>query len=639
MCGICGIFDTINTTVDNETIIRMRDVMFRRGPDDAGLYVSNHIGLGHRRLKIIDLSANARQPMSNEDESIWMVFNGEIYNYKELRDELISFGHTFKSSSDSEVIIHGYEQWGIEALNRLEGMFAFGIWNSLRETLILARDRIGVKPLFYSAVDGRVYFSSDIKSIKEALNQSLTINYKGIDSYLRFKWIPQELTIYSEVKKVLPAHYIVFDKSSERKHQYWSLDFSRKVNYRNEEDYTAEILQQLGLAVKKRLVSDVPLGCFLSGGVDSSLIVAILAKASNRPIKTFTVAFEDEAFDESRYARIVSELCHTDHFELQAEFAIPEILPTIVWAFGQPFADASQIPTYYLSNKVREHVTVALSGDGGDECFGGYDNVKITKAASIYRSIVSRSLRTKVVPLFSKWLMERFGDKNLIHKFYTLTEYGRRSFTDSLTLNSLFNPSDYSNLYTTWFKEQIANHNPYQNYSDLLSSANNIDDIDKILYLDIMNQLPDGFLVKVDVTSMMNSLEVRSPFLDHKMIEYAASIPSKVKVKYGAQKYLLKKVAGKYFPNEIIYRRKKGFGFNLETMLRTNLQSFVKEILTSPSFKSRGYFNFQWVEGVLEEHFRGSRNHTNAIWSLLCLELWHLIFEDKVLSINSTIIP
>jgi len=635
MCGICGIFDTKNRIVDEKIITRMRDIMFSRGPDDAGIYVSNHIGLGHRRLKIIDLSSNARQPMSNKDESIWLVFNGEIYNYRELHDELVSSGHIFKSKSDTEVIIHGYEQWGMDVLTRLDGMFAFALWNSNKEELVLVRDRIGVKPLFYSTVNGKVYFASDIKSIKEVLSHELTINHKAIDSYLRFKWIPQDLTIYDQVKKVLPAHYIVFDKSSVKSNQYWRLDFNRKLHYKNESDYIDHVIELLNLAVKKRMLSDVPLGAFLSGGIDSSLVVAFLSNNSSIPVKTFSVAFDDESFNEAHYASRVSKIFHTEHNELPANMAIPEILPKIVWAFGEPFADASQIPTYYLSKKVREHVTVALSGDGGDECFGGYDDVKIVKAASIYRNILPITLRNKMFPFFSKWLMNRFRNKAVVHKFHTLTEYGRQSFIDSLTLSSTFNLTDYAKLYTPWFKEQIADHNPYHIYSDLLLSENTIDDIDKALYIDIMTQLPDGYLVKVDVASMINSLEVRSPFLDYKMMEYAASIPSNIKVKYGIQKHLLKKVAERYLPREIIYRRKMGFGFNLALMLRTNLKSFVKDILLSSRFKQRGYFNYQWVESMLEEHFNGIRNHTNAIWSLLCLELWNLIFVDKVLRIDS----
>ncbi len=636
MCGICGIFDTKNRVVDEKIITRMRDIMFSRGPDDAGIYVSNHIGLGHRRLKIIDLSSNARQPMSNEDGSILTVFNGEIYNYRELHDELVSSGHIFKSKSDTEVIIHGYEQWGMDVLTRLNGMFAFALWNSNKEELVLVRDRIGVKPLFYSTVNGNVYFSSDIKSIKEALNQGLAINNKAIDSYLRFAWIPQELTIYNEVKKVLPAHYIVFDKSSVKTYQYWRLDFNRKLHYKNESDYIDQTIELLDRAVKKRMLSDVPVGAFLSGGIDSSLVVAFLSKNSSIPVKTFSVAFDGEAFNEAHYASRVSRIFHTDHDELLANMAIPEILPKIVLAFGEPYADASQIPTYYLSKKVREHVTVALSGDGGDECFGGYDDVKIVKAASIYRNILPITLRNKMLPLFCKWLMNRFRNKAVLHKFHTLIEYGRQSFIDSVRLSSTFNLTDYAKLYTPWFKEQIADHNPYGIYSDYLSSANTIDDIDKALYIDIMTQLPDGYLVKVDVASMMNSLEVRSPFLDYKMMEYAASIPSNIKVKYGMQKHLLKKVAARYLPKEVIYRRKMGFSFNLALMLRTNLKSFAKDILLNSRFKQRGYFNYQWMESMVEEHFNGIRNHTNAIWSLLCLELWHLIFQDKIMNIDDS---
>ncbi len=638
MCGICGIYEKNSHDIDVETIVKMRDVMISRGPDDAGLYTAPHIGLGHRRLSIIDISSSGHQPMSNEDNTLWVVFNGEIYNFHELRTALAEKGHIFNSHTDTEVLLHGYEEWGIdELLRKLNGMFAFALWNSEEQELILARDRLGVKPLFYMEKDGKVYFSSDIKSICLAYEKDLAIDFQAMDHFLYSYCIPQEYSIYEDVRKVLPAQYISFNKTGAVAREYWHLSFSSKL-IMSEDECMEQLTDKLLLAVRKRLISDVPLGAFLSGGVDSSLIVALMAKAGGSRVKTFSMGVREESYNELKYARMVAERYSTDHHEFIVEPDALNILPEIIWAYGEPFADASQIPTYYVSKMTREYVTVALTGDGGDESFCGYGNSPAYYYAGKYRKYVPAFIRNQVMPSVAGALVSMVGRRGIMSKIKTLTEYGRGSFKDSLGMGGIFGPDHRDAVYSDDFRQKISGHNPIDILEACLSSADGIDEVDRSLYLGIKTALPNDYLTKVDVATMMNSLEARSPYLDYELMEFAAKIPSSVKVKHGMQKYLLKKMAARFVPHKAIYRKKWGFGIPIGFWFRDDIKHLLNEILLSKRAAGRGYFNMPYVRKLVTDHVAGKTDHAYRLWSLLCLELWHLMFIDKVISKSDKIL-
>ncbi len=613
--------------------MRMRDAMITRGPDAAGLYIDSNIGLGHRRLSIIDISSAGHQPMHNEDKTVWITFNGEIYNFHQLRDILAANGHIFSSLTDTEVLIHGYEEWGIEKLLcKLNGMYAFAIWDSGKKELVLARDRLGVKPLFYLEKDGKVYFSSDIKSIYLAYEKEMELDYRAIDDFLYSYCIPQERSIFSEVKKVLPAHYVAFGKKENYVNEYWRLDFSPKLKM-SESEYLDELENRLFSAVRSRMISDVPLGVFLSGGVDSSLVVGLMAVLSGSPIKTFSMGVREESYNELEYSRMVAEKYSTEHHEFIVEPDSLGILPEIIWAYGEPFADASQIPTYYISKITRDHVKVVLTGDGGDESFCGYTWAAAYYYADRYRKYLPHFLRDGVMPMIAGGLVSAMSRCGATGKIKTLTEYGKGSFKESLGLGGIFGRDFREDMYAPDFKQKLMGHNPVETFEKHLINAAGVDEVDKSLYIGIKTALPNDYLTKVDVATMMNSIEARSPFLDYELMEFAAKIPSTSKMKHGKPKYLLKKLASRYVPSQAVYRKKKGFGIPIGFWFKNKeIKNLLEEILLSGRAKRRGYFNISFVKNMITEHLTGKRDHAYRLWTLLCLELWHLMFVDKVIS-------
>ena len=637
MCGICGIFTYKDEPPDANIVLKMRDVMESRGPDGAGIHIEPHIGLGHRRLSIIDLSDKGLQPMSNEDGNIWIVFNGEIYNFQTIRKELIEKEHTFKSQTDSEVLIHGYEEWGIETLlQRLNGMFAFGLWDSKEKELILARDRLGVKPLFYMEKGGTVYFASDIKAIWLANDRELTVNEQAIDSYLYFYCIPQEYAIFKEVQKVPPGSYIRFGKGKREESRYWRLSFRHKEN-KNEEEIIEETADLLFEATKRRMISDVPLGVFLSGGVDSSTVTALMAQITHHPIKTFTVIFNGyPLFNEAKYAKAVSQKFSTEHYELSIQPDALKILPKLVWAYGEPFGDSSAVPTYYVARAAKDFITVALTGDGGDELFGGYPTPKAVYAASFYKRLLPQFVRS-LAPSCVDSLTSVFGQNNPLQKLKTVTEFGKIDLKHCFEFSGSGVWGLYrEKLYSGAFKEKLKKSNPTQIFDYYLALADGENDVDKTMFVEISTRLPNDYLVKVDVATMANSLEARSPFLDYELAQYAAQIPHKIKLKFFHQKYLLKKLSVHLgVPREVVYRKKMGFGIPVGFWFKGQLAPLVKSILLSEKFRSRGYFNLEYVNTVIEEHLSGVKEHTHRLWSLLWLELWHLIFVDRVMDKDS----
>ncbi|MEA1927446.1 MAG: asparagine synthase (glutamine-hydrolyzing) [Candidatus Auribacterota bacterium] len=638
MCGICGIYRRGEREIDPRRIISMRDIMIPRGPDDAGLYIAPHIGLGFRRLSIIDLSSAGNQPMSNAEGSLHLLFNGEIYNFQILRDQLISKGHRFQSRTDTEILIHGYEEWGLEGmLDRLNGMFAFAIWDRKGKKLILARDRTGEKPLFYLEKDGDVYFSSDIKSIWAGYEGELSIDRRAIDAFLYFNCIPQEYTIYQQVRKLPPAHYIVFSANDSTCHPYWSLSFANQTD-QSEGEILEEIKERLTRAVRIRMTSDVPLGAFLSGGIDSSLVVALMAMHSDQPIKTFSIGFKEQSHDELPFARMVAKKYGTDHHEFIVETDALAIMPDIIWNYGEPFADVSQIPTYYVAKITREFVTVALTGDGGDESFGGYNNISAQYYGMLYRKYLPALLGDRLIPRTLEKMEKLLGKRQLLKRMMTLARYGGRNFINSLDKGYSFSLSQREQLYSDQFKEELAGHNPHNIYREYIDRFDGKNAVDLALYIDIKTQLPNEYLTKVDVATMMNSLETRAPFLDHRLMEYAARIPANKKVKGGEQKYLLKKLAADFIPRKAVYRPKQGFNPPLDHWLRNIFASKIKELLLSKRSVARKYFKYDYIESLIEEHLGGRADHSDRIWALLCLELWHLIFVDGVLQRNDDLL-
>lgn len=629
MCGICGIYNHGNEPVSAERIIQMRDIMIDRGPDDAGIYIGDHIGLGHRRLSIIDLSIAAGQPMCNEDGRIWIAVNGEIYNFKEIRAKLEIAGHIFKSNSDSEVVAHGYEEWGEFIFEKLNGMYALAIWDSNKERLILSRDRAGKKPLYYAEYNGSVVFASDIKSVAACLG-NLEIDEAAIDCFLTHLCVPQQHAIFKGIKKVQPAHYVIFDKNKTLSSRYWRLSFKNKeiMDAGQIIEKTIELTKE---AIKDRMESDVPLGVFLSGGIDSSLIVALMSQLSGQTIKTFSVGFEYEQFNELPYAKKVADKYNTDHHEFIMKVNCFEVLPKLIWNYGEPFADSSAIPSYYISKIASEHIKVALTGDGGDESFAGYDRIQDVYRALLYKKFIPRFVSNNFIsPFFG--ILGNMADN--IYLFNRLKHYENYIKEGARSKYKNMMGSFYlrEGLYSEQFKEKLKLHHPSHVYEGFYDQADGEDDVDKALFVDINTILPDDYQVKMDVASMSNSLEVRSPFLDYRVMEYAAKIPSNFKLKFGQSKYILKKIAEKYLPEKDIYRKKQGFAAPIEVWFRGDLKRYIYSIILSDKAKKRGYFDYGFIKHLLDAHVQNGADNSHRIWSLLWLELWHRMFIDKEIS-------
>ncbi|MBI3876294.1 MAG: asparagine synthase (glutamine-hydrolyzing) [Verrucomicrobia bacterium] len=628
MCAICGIVNFDGRPVEERALVSMRDVMVNRGPDAAGIYLKNHAALGHRRLSIIDLSPLGNQPMTNEDGTIWTVFNGEIYNFPELRRELLDKGHVFRSGSDTEVILHGYEQWGERVFSRMDGMFAIGLWDERNERLFLARDRFGKKPLYYTQRGATVMFSSDIKSFWTLDPQRFTLNPQAVDCYLHHLAVTQEHCIFNEVEKVHPAHYREFNRRGTRETRYWAPGFQTKL-HASEGEVLGLMDTKLREAVRKRLVSDVPLGAFLSGGVDSSLVVAMMSQLTDKPVKTFSIGFEEQDFSELEYSRAVAKRWRTDHKEIVLKPDVLAILPSLVWEYGEPFADSSAIPTYYVSKAAREFVTVALSGDGGDELFGGYDTAKASYWAYHYDRFCPAGLRAR---LEAKLLPPGgvASGSAFLRKLRTVMVHAHPDPAVRHSFSMAFAQHQKDALYTAKFRESLHGHHDWHIFDDAWRVAGHWNVIDQNLFFTLAGRLPNDYLVKVDVASMKASLELRSPLLDTDLATLAGSIDPLLKVRRGKQKYLLKKLAERYLPWEVIYRPKKGFSLPLKHWLRGEMKPLLDRLLPDGKLVGAGWFNRDYVQRLITEHSAGT-DHTHRLWSLLWLELWWRLFIDRSL--------
>jgi asparagine synthase (glutamine-hydrolysing) len=626
MCGIAGI---VSRSSDIELIASMTEALSHRGPDGSGTWTDGLCSLGHRRLAIIDLSVNGRQPLCNENETVWIVFNGEIYNFQELRGELESFGHKFNSQTDTEVIVHAYEQWGNDCIKKLRGMFAFAIWDQQKRRLFLARDRVGKKPLYYAHTDRYFVFASELQGLLQNPEVPREVDLEGVDSYLSWGYVPAPLTGFKNVLKLPPAHFLVLDvgpdNTKTQVERYWDLQYSPKISM-TEVEAGEQLREKLTEAVRYRLISDVPLGAFLSGGIDSSIVVGLMAEVSGTRVKTFSIGFDDSDYNELRFARVIAERWGTDHTELIVRPDELAVLPKLVRHYGEPYADSSAIPTFYVSKITRSGVTVALNGDGGDESFAGYDRYAATRIADIIRSFGPFGSAAAVL---ARFLPDSIDPKNRVRraKRFFLAAHEERPVRYGNWV-SYFTPAAKRELYAQCFAEAVAPKNRQRWMEDLWKEVGDLESVDAAMAVDIRSYLPYDLLTKVDIASMANSLEARSPFLDHVVMEFAARLPVHFKLRGRQSKYLLKKTFADLLPTGNIRRRKMGFGVPIARWLRSSSRELLQDTLLSHRARERGYFKSERIDCLVQEHVTEKANHSFQLWSLLMLELWQREFVD-----------
>jgi asparagine synthase (glutamine-hydrolysing) len=633
VCGICGIlYRDPSRSVSRQLLERMNAVQDHRGPDDSGVWFEGNVGFGHVRLSIIDLSPLGHQPMSNEDGTVWITFNGEIYNFPEIREYLVKRGHVFRSKTDTEVIVHLWEEEGERCVERLAGMFAFALWDSRRNALFLARDRMGKKPLFYASLPGRFLFGSEIKTILQDPEFKREPDVEAIHHYLAYQSVPSPYCAFKGVRKLPPAHSLLVENGRETLRQYWKLSYRDKLRCDGNGSMEAlqkDIIDQLREATRVRLMSDVPLGAFLSGGIDSSIIVALMAGLMDRPVKTFSIGFNEEEYNELPYARMVAERYGTEHHEFLVTPDATAIFPELVWHYNEPFADSSAIPTYYVSKLARQYVTVVLTGDGGDENFAGYPR---------YSNQGEHALKPNFPSALTRWL-RRAGE------WRSFTDPKSGWFGNLRRLKDLdqqkllyyyriahFHEGYQTKLYTPEFRNRLGGIMSVDLMLEKYRRSDGPDFLDATLDLDLGLYLPDTLMTKTDVASMAHSLEVRAPLLDHRFLEFAATIPSDLKLKDGAiGKYVFKKAVEPYLPSEVIYRKKMGFGVPIDHWFRHELRDLARDTLLSDRAVGRGYFRREFIEDMLDRHQHAGESWQYLIWNLLMLEFWHLMFIDESL--------
>jgi len=625
MCGIVGIVRNDGNDVDKALLSRMCTAIRHRGPDDDGFYFNAPVGLGMRRLSIIDI-AGGQQPIHNQDRTAWIVFNGEIYNYLELREKLEKLGHTFYTNSDTEVVVHAYDQYGSECPKHLRGMFAFAIWDERTQELFLARDRVGKKPLLYAQVNGQLIFGSEFIALLQHPDVSREIDPHALDQYLSFMCVPAPLTAYKAIRKLEPGHTLRWRKGEIKTERYWLPDFSHKLKITEEEagQRTVAILRD---AVRVRLMSEVPLGAFLSGGIDSSAVVALMSEESSERVKTFSIGFDEQDFSELHHARRVAEHIGAEHHEFIVKPDALEVLPLLVEHYGEPYADSSAVPTYYVARETRKHVTVALNGDGGDESFAGYERYIAMTFTERYRKVPS-FLRETVVKQAVNLIPTSQARSRVASAKRMLDAVSLPRVNRYMHWVTVFNEAAKKPLYSSSFREQTRDANAFGVLNTWFSKANGASVMDTALLTDLMTYLPNDLLVKVDIASMAVSLEARSPFLDHHVIEFAASLPPEMKARRLTTKYLLKRVLRQLLPKENLDRRKMGFGVPIGHWFRGRMQPFLREVLLSERSFRRGLFQRDRIQRLVDQHVSGEYDYSHQLWTLLMLELWFQRFID-----------
>jgi asparagine synthase (glutamine-hydrolysing) len=606
MCGICGIVET-NSAVSREQVLKMRDTLTHRGPDDAGIFLSDDstVGLGHRRLSIIDLSPAGHQPMPNEDSTIWVTFNGEIYNFLELRKLLEACGHTFHSRSDTEVILHLYEEKGLDFASHLDGQFAIGIWDDNLKVLVLARDRLGKKPIYYHWNGKRLLFASEAKAILEVPGVSRELDPTALDDYLTFQYVPFPATIFKEIRKLPPACRLVLSDGKLSVEPYWILTPETAAIERTEREYEELFFQLMTEAVRRRLISDVPLGVFLSGGVDSSAIVAIMSATLGLNVKTFSVGFHEQEYDELPYADLVARKFGTEHHRIVLEpSSAAELIPFIARQFDEPLADQAAVPTYLMSRAAKQHVTVCLSGEGGDELFGGYPR---------YGLAVERRNLIEAMAL---------GDANL--RRHLESALAPTSARYAQTLCS-FNTAEKDKLLKPSLMAAIRSQrdHPYPHMDKFFAAYPDLDPLTTLQYVDIQTYLTDNLLVKVDRASMLASLEVRAPFLDCRLLEASLALPHHLKVQGGIQKYLVKRIMERHLPPQILWRPKMGFSIPLLKWFKKDFKTYARDLL----LERDELFNRSYVSALVSDEWLDRPDSALKIWTLLIFKEWRRTYS------------
>lgn len=627
MCAICGKLDIKGgRRIEKELIDRMGSIMQHRGPDDSGAYLSKRVGLGHRRLSIIDLQTG-KQPLSNERGTVWVVFNGEIYNYRELRDDLIKKGHLFKTQTDTEVIVHLYEEYDVEFVAKLQGMFAIALWDEQGQTLVLARDRVGIKPLYYCVADGYLIFASEMKAILIDTSVSCSISLAAINSLLQYHYIPGEATLFKGIKKLLPGHYLLCRNGAIQDVEYWDLSFPVVKTKNDEKTVKEELIELLRKTVRDHMISDVPVGFLLSGGVDSTALLSFAVEQTDKPISTFTIGFDSEKFaDERKYARIAAHRFGTKHYDMTIDAQdFVKFLPQYVWHMEEPVCEPPAIALYYVTKLASSHVKVLLSGEGGDEAFAGYTN---------YRNLVwLERIKKALGPLSSAVGSVLFRASGPLHAG-RIKKYARLMSVDfeDYYYSRTSSPFSFLNrhaheLYTDTFRCALEKEKKEEYMESLLKRIRTLGLLDKMLYIDTKTWLPDDLLVKADKMTMANSVELRVPFLDHRVLEYAAALPAHFKLHGTTTKYILKEAFAGRVPEEIIRRKKTGFPLPYEKWMSNELKEYITDILLDDRTIKRGYFQRGAVSRMLDANRKHSA-YSKEIFLLVALELWHRCFID-----------
>lgn len=628
MSAICGIINR-DRGVDEGVLRKMTDIMDYRGPDNNGFFIKENIGLGHRCLSVNNNTIE-RQPFSNEGNNLFLVCDGTIYNSPELRKMLEEKGHRFKSNSDNETILHLYEEKGVECLNVLRGAFAFAIWDNREKQLFLARDRIGQKPLLYSESPDGLIFASEIKALLLYPAIKKEIDLSSLDMFLTYQAVPSPNTIFKGIKKLPSSCYLIWQAGKTKDTvKYWNINFSNKIKLETEDEYAELLWSKLVEATKLQMTLDIPQGVFLSGGIDSSSITGIMSLLSHQPIKTFSIGFNEKNFDELKYAKLVSDRFSTEHHQFIVKPDMMDILPRLIWHYNEPFADASMIPLYYLAREAKTFVTVAFNGDGADENLAGYTRY--------WQMLLMKDIESNlsiIPPVIKKWLMAPFIEGYKEHpnsmffkickwmddtqRYGDVYAYGKRLIS--------FTPEYKEKVYSDFFKSETRDTNAFAPVKLLWEESRALNLLEKMLYTDIHLYLADILTVKMDIASMSNALETRSPFLDHQFVETVASFPSELKFKKKIPKYILKKRLKGVLSDEIIYRKKLGFGLPIGEWFRKELKDYLCSYLLSDGFSKGGFFNPESVKTMVYQHISGKQRHTTQLWNLLVFECWYRIF-------------
>jgi asparagine synthase (glutamine-hydrolysing) len=626
VCGIVGQVRSDGRHPSPEVLASMCEALEHRGPDSRGVHTGDQAGLGIQRLRIIDL-ATGDQPIYNEDRSVVVVLNGEIYNFQELRERLERSGHEFSTRSDTEVIVHLYEEEGTDCVKSLHGMFGFALWDERRRSLLVARDRIGKKPLYYSHRDGALSFASELNALMRDPEIPRDVDHRALDGFIAHRYVPAPLSAFRAVKKLPPAHTLVWHDGQVEIERYWRLDYGRKRAPAPVEEIAEELRDQIRRATRRRMIADVPLGAFLSGGTDSSAVVAAMAEASDRPVKTFSIGFESERYNELPRARIVAERFSTDHEEQVVKPDAVTMIPRIVHAYGEPFADSSAIPSFYLAEMTRRHVTVALNGDGGDESFAGYHryvaNSMLARLDRVPRPARRAAARVAAALPAGGTIdspirrVERLGRAAALDPCSRLAAY-----------TTEFDGLDRPRLYTDDYRALVEPSVVPDVVADAWRDSTADDLVDRMLDVDARTYLPGDLLTKMDIASMAYSLEARSPLLDHEFMQYAASLPSELKLRGRERKVGLRAAFRGWVPDEILDGRKQGFEVPVAEWFRGDLRDYARDVLLDPGAIGRGHFRESYVREILDRHASGAADNSRGIWTLLMYELWHREFVD-----------